>query len=148
MGDRHYMAQVNKLPAKKQTKCPAAEVLFFCFKTKKVVMVNRILTVVSLSLDANLLRDVPNQPDPAIQPNQACCVKPSLNGNSNSMTSNCLNLRRIREQRLFSAAVAARILKLSALANQGLALNTLINPLTPLLVSLILAGIWWWRTEF
>ena len=22
---------------------------------------------------ANLLRDVPNQPDPAIQPNQACC---------------------------------------------------------------------------
>lgn len=66
---------------------------------------------------ANLLRDVPNQPDPAIQPNQACCVKPSLNGNSNSTASNCLNLRRIREQRLFSAAVAARILKLSASAN-------------------------------
>ncbi|GJX84995.1 NADH dehydrogenase subunit 5 [Tanacetum coccineum] len=47
------------------------------------------------------------------QANHACCVKPSLNGNANSTASNYLNLRRIREQRLLSAAVAARILKLS-----------------------------------
>nr|GEY85515.1 ATP synthase alpha subunit, mitochondrial [Tanacetum cinerariifolium] len=51
------------------------------------------------------------------QANHACCVKPSLNGNENSTASNYLNLRRIREQRLLSAAVAARILKLSASAN-------------------------------
>ncbi|GJW33320.1 hypothetical protein Tco_0053352 [Tanacetum coccineum] len=47
------------------------------------------------------------------QANHACCVKPSLNGNSNSTASNNLNLRRIREQRLLSTVVAARILKLS-----------------------------------
>lgn len=71
-------------------------------------------SLILLAFFANLIQDVPNQPDPAIQPNQACCVKPSLNGNSNSTASNYLNLRRIREQRLFSAA---RILKLSASAN-------------------------------
>lgn len=74
-------------------------------------------SLILLPFFANLIKDVPNQPDPAIQPNQACCVKPSLNGNSNSTASNYLNLRRIREQRLISAAVAARILKLSASAN-------------------------------
>jgi len=73
-------------------------------------------SLILLAFFANLIQDVPNQPDPAIQPNQACCVKPSLNGNSNSTASNYLNLRRIREQRLFSAAVAALILK-SASAN-------------------------------
>ncbi|GJZ65325.1 hypothetical protein Tco_0622021 [Tanacetum coccineum] len=51
------------------------------------------------------------------QANHACYVKPSLNGNENSTASNYLNLRRIREQRLLSAAVAARILKLSASGN-------------------------------
>lgn len=55
--------------------------------------------------------------DQVRQANHACCVKPSLNGNENSTASNYLNLRRIREQRLLSAAVAARILKLSASAN-------------------------------
>nr|GFD15124.1 ATP synthase subunit alpha, mitochondrial [Tanacetum cinerariifolium] len=51
------------------------------------------------------------------QANHACCVKPSLNGNENSTASNYLNLRRICEQRLLSAVVAARILKLSVSAN-------------------------------
>ncbi|GKB80339.1 hypothetical protein Tco_0947234 [Tanacetum coccineum] len=47
------------------------------------------------------------------QANHAYYVKPSLNGNENLRTSNYLNLRRIRKQRLLSAVVAARILKLS-----------------------------------
>ncbi|GKE84917.1 hypothetical protein Tco_1558659 [Tanacetum coccineum] len=51
------------------------------------------------------------------QANHACCVKPSLNGNETSTASNYLNLRLIREQRLLSAVVAARILKLSTSAN-------------------------------
>lgn len=55
--------------------------------------------------------------DQVRQANHACCVKPSLNGNANSTASTYLNLRRIREQRLLSAAVAARKLKLSASAN-------------------------------
>ncbi|GJZ06912.1 hypothetical protein Tco_0540705 [Tanacetum coccineum] len=53
------------------------------------------------------------------QANHACCVKPSLNGNANSTASNYLNLRRIREQRLLSAAVAARILKLTHIKNRN-----------------------------
>nr|GEU51003.1 ATP synthase subunit alpha, mitochondrial [Tanacetum cinerariifolium] len=54
---------------------------------------------------------------PASSSPRSTCVKPSLNRNENSTTSNYLNLRRIREQRLLSAAVAVRILKLFASAN-------------------------------